>query len=360
MIAAHNLDAYRAAPDDPDAGEIRASALGWLTRAGERAAALAATEEAQRAFDAAAELADDPLERADLLERAGGLALAGNRPEAAEDRLRAAYALHEEAGATHDAARVAAALGMPMWNRGKLDEAIELMENAFAVLASDEPDADVATLTAQLARLHYFAGNLDTALERIELALETAETLGLPAVLAGALNTKSLVLQNRPHESHALLREALADAAEAARQLGDPEAAVSIAELFSEWPRSLRTRLFEAELARIRANAAAARGNEAEAADSFALALANARNVAEPIWLAPILFGYGLWLARAGRQDDAEPLLAEARQLFTELKAVRWLAQMEESQHALAPPDRPQPGNSTSTSGLPAIQASRS
>jgi hypothetical protein len=78
------------------------------------------------------------------------------------------------------------------------------------VLASDEPDADVAMLTAQLGHLHYFAGNLDTARERIELALETAEELDLPGVLAGALNTKSLVLQNRPHESHALLREALA------------------------------------------------------------------------------------------------------------------------------------------------------
>jgi tetratricopeptide (TPR) repeat protein len=385
------------------------------------------------------------------------------------------------------------------------------MENAFAVLASDEPDADVATLTAQLARFHYFAGNLDTARERVELALETAETLDLPAVLAGALNTKSLVLQGRPHESHALLREALAialehdlifdalraynnlsvrmslddrreetgrlveealqlarrrgdrfwevrfrwgwieelwnvgnwdellaeadelsaeetadpiilngyavlgrvcfdrgesdrakawlalipvdldsassdvqarglalrarrvlalvegrfaealrlvgdevevcligssidaavealaDAAEAARRLGDPEAAVPIADLFSAWPRALRTRLFEAELARIRANAAGARADEAEAADGFALALANARNVGEPIWLAPILFDYGSWLARSGRQDDAEPLLAEARRLFTELKAARWVAQMEESQHALTP-----------------------
>jgi tetratricopeptide (TPR) repeat protein len=129
--------------------------------------------------------------------------------------------------------------------------------------------------------------------------------------------------------------EALADAAEAARRLGDPEAAMRIVELFSAWPRSLRTRLFEAQLARIRANAAAARGEEAEAADGFALALANARNVGEPIWLAPILFDYGSWLAQSGRQDDAEPLLAEARQLFTDLKAVRWLALMEESQHAL-------------------------
>jgi hypothetical protein len=129
--------------------------------------------------------------------------------------------------------------------------------------------------------------------------------------------------------------EALADAAEAACRLGDPEAAVPIADRFASWPRSSRTRLLEAQLARIRANAAAARGEESGAAADFAIALANARNVGEPIWLAPILLDYGSWLAKSGRQDDAEPLLAEARQLFTGLKAVRWLAVLEDAQHAL-------------------------
>ena len=80
MIAAHLLDAYRAAPEADDAAEIKASAREWLTRAAERAAALAAPEEAQRAFEGAAELADEPLARARLLERAGELARAGTTP----------------------------------------------------------------------------------------------------------------------------------------------------------------------------------------------------------------------------------------------------------------------------------------
>ena len=50
-----------------------------LVRAGERAASLAANEEAQHAFERAAELSDDPLEQAELHERAGLMARAGVR-----------------------------------------------------------------------------------------------------------------------------------------------------------------------------------------------------------------------------------------------------------------------------------------
>ena len=194
VIAAHQLDAYRAAPEADDAAEIKASAREWLTRAAERAAALAAPEDAQRAFESAAELADEPLERARLLERAGELARAADRLDVAEQHLRSAFALCDEAGSTHDRARVAAALGVTLWQRGSIEDALELMEDAFAVLVGDEPDADVAMLAAQLGRIHYFGGNSPLASERIESALDIAEALGLPAVLSNALNTKSLIL----------------------------------------------------------------------------------------------------------------------------------------------------------------------
>jgi predicted ATPase/class 3 adenylate cyclase len=208
VVATHLLDAYRAEPNDADAGAIKTEARDWLTRAAERAAALAATDDAQRTFEAAVELSDDLLERARLLERAGGMARMANRLDDAERLLRAAFALCDEAAATHDRARVAALLGEVVWQQGHLVEAIELMEGAFAVLATDEPDGDVATLAAQLGRLHYFAQNRELAAERIEAALEIAEELELPTVLASALNTKSLVL-NRRYESDALLRQAL-------------------------------------------------------------------------------------------------------------------------------------------------------
>ena len=57
VIAAHYLEAYRAAPDDDDASEIKAKAADTLVAAGERAASLAASVEALRYYKDAAELA---------------------------------------------------------------------------------------------------------------------------------------------------------------------------------------------------------------------------------------------------------------------------------------------------------------
>src|SRR5581483_798809 len=54
VIAAHLLAAVESAPDEPDVPEIRERAREALAHAGERAAALAAPEEAQRHLDQAA------------------------------------------------------------------------------------------------------------------------------------------------------------------------------------------------------------------------------------------------------------------------------------------------------------------
>jgi tetratricopeptide (TPR) repeat protein len=85
------------------------------------------------------------------------------------------------------------------------------MEESFRVLSEDEPDEGLATLAAQLARFHFFRGDLDPALDRAERALEMAEALGLPDVLSQTLNTKSILInaKGRPREALALMRYAL-------------------------------------------------------------------------------------------------------------------------------------------------------
>ena len=210
VIAAHYLDAYRAAPDAPDAGEIGARARASLVQAAERAASLAATEEAQRYYEQAADLAPEPSEQAALLEKAGGMALQGSRLDAAFTSLERAIELFEAIGATHNAARVAARLGRAYWLRGDLVEGAERLEASFQVMADDEPDADLAALAAELARLRFFLGELDIASDRIQRALEIAESLGLPEVLSQALNTKHLLLDSagRYEEAFGLLERA--------------------------------------------------------------------------------------------------------------------------------------------------------
>ena len=183
VIASHYLEAYRAAPDAEDAAAIKAKARDRLSRAGERAASLAATEEAGRYFEQAAGLADEPLRRAELLERAGEMARAGGRSDEAEQHFERAIELFEAESETHPAARVAARLAEMIWFRGKLGEAVERMERSFEVLSEDEPDGDLAMLAAQLARFQMFAGEDALARERVELALEMAESLGLSEVI---------------------------------------------------------------------------------------------------------------------------------------------------------------------------------
>src|SRR5206468_3008368 len=121
-----------------DAAEIKTKARERLTRAGERAFALAAGADARRYFDQAAQLADDALTEAELLERAGDTAFAASELETAIDRFERAVTLFESESRTHSAARVSASLGRTRWHHGQIETAIDEMEKSYAVLVEDE------------------------------------------------------------------------------------------------------------------------------------------------------------------------------------------------------------------------------
>jgi tetratricopeptide (TPR) repeat protein len=194
VIATHYVDAWNAAPDDEEADDIGSRAREMLVRAGERAASLAASSAAQNAYERAIELTDDEVVQADLYERAGLMAFTGARPEAAGTHFEQAIALFDAAGETHARARVEARLAQIMWDRGRLEEGLERMDRSYQELSQEEPDADLAALAAQLGRFLFFAGRRDLAIERIESALELAESLSLPETFSQALNTKAILL----------------------------------------------------------------------------------------------------------------------------------------------------------------------
>jgi tetratricopeptide (TPR) repeat protein len=110
----------------------KSKAADTLRRAGERAASLAASEEAERYFAQAANLVDEPLVQAELHERAGVIAADAARSDEAQVHYQRAIELFEAEGATHPAARVSARLGDVKWRGGKIDGAIERAERAFA------------------------------------------------------------------------------------------------------------------------------------------------------------------------------------------------------------------------------------
>jgi class 3 adenylate cyclase/tetratricopeptide (TPR) repeat protein len=517
VIASHYLDAYAADPSDADAEEIRSKARATLVRAAERAASLAANLEAQRGFERAIELTDDPRERAELHERAGAAAATAARADQASSHFEQSIALFEAASAQHSAARVSARLAEILWERGRLEDGLESMERSLDVLLGGEPNEDVAVLAAQVGRFRFFAGDRDLALERIEKALGLAEALSLPEVLSHALNTKAVVLLSggRLDESSVLLRHALdvalehdkpsaalrafynlaggplsvrdryEDAAATVRQgleharkvgsrywewaflglayasyalgawddvldrrdqlpqedwtrarlaygtillsavpvcvhrgrLEEARRMVSVGDAFQHsadvqertvygvakahilhaegdhasalravgaafaereglgiaeeaikesfalavqvaleldrldsaeellavverLPPGLHTQFFDAQVSRFRASVAARQGNAEEAERLFKGAAALFRELAFPFYLAVTRLEHGEWLAVGGRADEAQPVLAEARELFERLDARRWLDRIDQvklEQRAAAP-----------------------
>jgi class 3 adenylate cyclase/tetratricopeptide (TPR) repeat protein len=211
ILASHYLEAYAAAPHAPDAPQIQGRARETLTQAGERAGSLGANGEAQRYFEQAAGLEEDPLARARLLERAGQAAHLARNLSAARTHYDAATATFQARGDTRATARLAARLGDIDQEENHLAEGVDRMEQAFAVLSQDQPDEDLATLAATLGRLHFFKGDMDIARSRLETALDIAEPLALPEVISEALNTKAVLglYHGRVEENIALLRHAL-------------------------------------------------------------------------------------------------------------------------------------------------------
>jgi class 3 adenylate cyclase/tetratricopeptide (TPR) repeat protein len=214
VLASHYLDAYRELPDAEDAGKTKAKAREMLRRAGERAASLAAAREAQRYFQQAAELTDEPLVRAELDEKAGRMAWRRGRGEEAVALFDEALAVLEPEGLVRPAARIAAILAEIDFREGRTVEAVERLERGLAVLGGEEPDAVVAETAAQLGRFLMLASRYEEAGARLELALELAEALQLPEILTQALTSKATLFTrvNRLEEARILLEGSLATA----------------------------------------------------------------------------------------------------------------------------------------------------
>jgi class 3 adenylate cyclase/tetratricopeptide (TPR) repeat protein len=205
VIASHLLAAAEAAPDDDDAAEIRLRARTALVHAGERAASLAAPEEARQYLDQAASLADDePALQAELLERAGTLAFQAGDPAGARERLERALGLGAGARAEMALADVAV-------SEGRLDEAVRRLDEALPPLQEAGAASELAATLASLGRMRVLRGDWDVA-PLLEQALRLAEAQAAHEVLLQALITRALLLdhERRPVEARILLEGAIA------------------------------------------------------------------------------------------------------------------------------------------------------
>jgi class 3 adenylate cyclase/tetratricopeptide (TPR) repeat protein len=211
VLASHYLDAYTAAPDAPDAQEVQAQARALLVRAAERAASLGASAEAQRYYTQAVDLTEAPLDQAALLDLAAEMALRSAALDDVPGLAGRACALYEEAGNVRAAARASLRIGWVDQAAGRLEQAIERMEGAYAVLATEEPNEDFAMLAARLGGAVYFAGDLARSAQLVEQALDIAEALGFPDVLVRGWMSKGMIGASgrHPQEARGLFQLAL-------------------------------------------------------------------------------------------------------------------------------------------------------
>jgi len=217
LVAAHYLEARRAAPSGTEAAEVVVGDRDWLARAGQRALSLGSPEQALSFFEQALELTGPGEDRAGLLVLAGeaaGRALAYNR---ALEHLEEAIGSYETAGDTNAVGRATAVLARVLEGLYRFSDEIQRAQQAFEAVGGDGDARVRADLAWELAMAHANCGSSQRALEWSETALALAEHLDDRALLARAILTKSFALFNlgRHREAVMLIRGqvALADAA---------------------------------------------------------------------------------------------------------------------------------------------------
>ncbi len=210
VLASHYLEAIAADPDSSDAAALRNQARATLTAAGRAAAGLALGPEASGYLEHAAELTEDPLDRADLFEQAGRALRQSGAQEAAEGLLRRAIELNVSAGRPSGGS-AAIALASLLRSIGRNADARGLLE---PFRDADIPGADPVVRAeglAELATALTYSGELDRAAALFDDALRTLERREAWAALATALISYAThrFYQDRVQEGEALLRQAL-------------------------------------------------------------------------------------------------------------------------------------------------------
>ncbi len=163
-------------------------ALHWLVRAGDRARALFANDEALAYYGDALKRAPDgegSLEAGSILERAGDVqALAGKYDEALANFRHALDRTRQPQRAT--AARVQRKIGMALRGKGAYPEAFAALALGKAALG-EHTDVEAARIDVQIGQLHWRRGDYAAAEEALSQAVGLGTALSSDEVLADGL-----------------------------------------------------------------------------------------------------------------------------------------------------------------------------
>jgi tetratricopeptide (TPR) repeat protein len=124
------------------------------------------------------------------------------------------------------------------------------------------------------------------------------------------------------------VKESFALAVQAAVELDRLDRADELLAIVERLPPGLRPQFLNAQLARFRAQLAARGGKAEDAERLFKGAGGLFQELALPFHLAATRLEHVEWLADAGRAEEAQPLLEEAREIFERLEARPWLERL--------------------------------
>jgi class 3 adenylate cyclase/tetratricopeptide (TPR) repeat protein len=193
-LASHYFAAHANAAEGPEADALAAQARIALRSAAERAAALGSYEQAVTSLRQALTVTTDPVEEADLLERAGESASTAGHHEEADVLLRRAVEIHRGRGDRPAIARSTAALGRALLAPFRTIAAIAVLEPAAEEFADLAEDPGAVALLGQLARAYMLNEEPARAVEAADRALAAAELADYVELVADTLITKGTAL----------------------------------------------------------------------------------------------------------------------------------------------------------------------
>jgi tetratricopeptide (TPR) repeat protein len=185
--------------------------------------------------------------------------------------------------------------------------AAEKILDVYARYETSSDVQEVAAWSAGTAALLNARGNHREALAMAETALASAPTMGADSIMISIGFLEAV------------------DAGFALRDFDHVGALIESAEKL----KSVRSSPVMMAL-QLRAKARLAAVNLDDGADSlFDTSTQTLRQMGNPFWLAVTLAEQGEWFVSQGREDEAEPLLVEARAIFESLGAVVWLDRLD-------------------------------
>jgi hypothetical protein len=183
-------------------------------------------------------------------------------------------------------------------HRGKLDEAAQIMAT-FSDLETSADEQERGAYASGKSRLLLGQGNAEEALRVAEAAFAGHDAMGMTAEQ---------------------IKEAFVTAVEAAFALGDDRKVEGLLATVEALPPGGLPQFLRAHASRFRARLGSDRVE-----DLFKGAAGLFRELAVPFYLAVTELEHAEWLLEQGRAEEAEPLLAEAREIFERLDARPWL-----------------------------------